>query len=340
MTAFSFVLVLLFNPKIPSAHEVMTLDTSMLRFLETHVNAGDPSQRFAQLKKAVFKKEALGLTYEANPTNTAALTFAKGSANCLSFSILFVALAREAGLEAYFQEVETPPSRYKKSSFVTRERHINAVVKIGGKLLEVDFNRTQNKRLHRQVVDDTRALAQFYNNRGVERLARQEIQSAMDYFQEGLTHDRDLPYLWTNLGVVYRYRDNQKQAEQAFLTALALEEEDPTAMVNMAELFAARGDHAVADWYFKKLQRRQGDNPYFHQRLGNQAFRMGNHRKALEHYRIAANLKRDEPDFHLALARIYRKLGMNNKARNALRNARAYTTTPFSPRTAQMDELQ
>ena len=42
-------------------------------------------------------------------TRTASETFRARRGNCLSFSNMFVAMARDVGLDVQFQEVEIPP---------------------------------------------------------------------------------------------------------------------------------------------------------------------------------------------------------------------------------------
>ena len=62
-----------------------------------------PRARLLGLHEAVRGAGALGIGYNPVADGSAEQVFASGDANCLSFAHLFVALAREAGLDARYQ---------------------------------------------------------------------------------------------------------------------------------------------------------------------------------------------------------------------------------------------
>ena len=76
----------------------------------------------------------------AEVTRTASDTFHDRQGNCLSFTMLFVGLARAAGLTANYQSVEVPPT-WANDGQVVIASHVNAVVRTGfGEETVVDFN--------------------------------------------------------------------------------------------------------------------------------------------------------------------------------------------------------
>ena len=76
----------------------------------------------------------------AEVTRTASDTFHDRQGNCLSFTMLFVALAREAGLTANYQSVQVQPT-WANDGQVVIASHVNAVVRTGfGEETVVDFN--------------------------------------------------------------------------------------------------------------------------------------------------------------------------------------------------------
>ena len=80
-----------------------------------------------------------GVVYDPALTRTAVELFHQRTGNCLSFAGLFVVLAREAGLDAGFQDVPVLPNwRLDGDAFVV-ERHVNVIVRSGREEYVVDF---------------------------------------------------------------------------------------------------------------------------------------------------------------------------------------------------------
>jgi transglutaminase-like putative cysteine protease len=89
--------------------EVLAVSAEMQAFLNAHVARGvDRVARVRQLAGAIVDESRFGLKYDET-TRTAAETFRTRRGNCLSFSNMFVALARSVGLTVDFQEVDVPP---------------------------------------------------------------------------------------------------------------------------------------------------------------------------------------------------------------------------------------
>ena len=85
-------------------------------------------QRALQLVEAIFRKDKLGFTYDRTRSKTAVETFRDASGNCLSFTNLFISLARGIGLDARFQEVDIPPAWNRHGKIVVSSRHVNVVL--------------------------------------------------------------------------------------------------------------------------------------------------------------------------------------------------------------------
>ena len=83
----------------------------------------------------------------AEVTRTASGTFHDRQGNCLSFTMLFVALARAVDLYATLSSVDVPPT-WSYDGTVVVANHVNTVVRTGGgEETVVDFNiRTVSKR--------------------------------------------------------------------------------------------------------------------------------------------------------------------------------------------------
>ena len=116
---------------VPEEEGVLALTAEMQDFLNTHVDRnGSDTLKLHQLVAAVIDADTFGLVYD-DTTRTASKTFRVRQGNCLSFSNMFVALARGVGLDVEYQEVDVPPDwNLDKDSFVLN-RHVNVYVDMG-----------------------------------------------------------------------------------------------------------------------------------------------------------------------------------------------------------------
>ena len=102
----------------------------------------DPRQKMLSVDRSVGARGMFSLEY-AEVTRTASGTFHDRQGNCLSFTMLFVALARAAGLPANYQSVEVPPT-WANDGQVVIANHVNTVVRTGSR--RRDGRRLQHSR--------------------------------------------------------------------------------------------------------------------------------------------------------------------------------------------------
>jgi hypothetical protein len=88
----------------------------------------------------------LDFDYDPQVTLQADEAFAARTGNCLTFSSLFIAMAREAGLEAWYQEIAIPPKWRAVNDTLLVSMHVNAVVEDNGKRYTVDVSRRKPHR--------------------------------------------------------------------------------------------------------------------------------------------------------------------------------------------------
>ncbi len=332
----TFLLLFMFaqNPvqaKAPDL-EIMSLNDEMELFLADAVgDSKNPAQRLALLVYAVFNEKFLNLQYDNSRTRTAIETFQTRNGNCLSFTMMFVAMARRLGLDARFQEVENTPTWNKRGGLVVLSRHINAVVILPGRIAEVDFNPyAERKEYVKRQVPDQRAMAQFYNNLGAELFSERKFQESVPYFEKAVSTDSKLSFGWSNLGVAYKNTRQYKKAERAYLRALEIDRREFTAMANLATLYRDLGRIGESNRYFGKVERFRRKNPYYHFNLGERAFIEGRYGDAADHYKDAIRRKDKEHEFHYALAKSFAKLGDIKRAGQSLEKARKHSPDLFN----------
>jgi hypothetical protein len=149
------------------------LDEDMRAFVAEHVDGSRAGrERMRRLLSAMIESGLMSLDYDDAKTKTARQTFHDRVGNCMSFTALFVALAREADLDVTFQTVEVPPIWYADSDLVILNSHVNALIKQNfGSRVVVDFNVTELKGDYEtREVSDEYALALYYNNVAMDAL--------------------------------------------------------------------------------------------------------------------------------------------------------------------------
>ena len=83
--------------------------------------------------------KGLGITYEGHYTGTAAEVFATRRANCLSFTNIFVGLAREIGVEAFYLDVDDIQRFEREGDLVVVSGHVSAGFAVDREIQVLDF---------------------------------------------------------------------------------------------------------------------------------------------------------------------------------------------------------
>jgi Flp pilus assembly protein TadD len=302
---------------------VLAVDPPMLAFLERHVQRdGDSYLKLHQLLDAIIDETTFGLQYDES-TRTAAETFRERRGNCLSFTNMFVAMARQVGLRATYQEVDIPPDWTQQGDSLLLSRHINVYVELGGtRSRTVDFNIEDFRASYdRRQVPDARALAHYYNNLGVQRMQDGETVQALQYFRKAASEDERFAPAWSNLGALYLRNGHQAWAEAAWGQALTINPREFVAMSNMARLLERQGRGAEAEQYRSRLGRHRMENPYYRYYLARQSFLARDYDAAIGHLKYATRVKEGEDTFYLLLGLSYLQKGDEPAARRWLTKA-------------------
>ncbi len=300
---------------IPAA-DVVALDERMRRFVAESVGGvrGDEGKLRALLSH-MRANDLLSVDYDSGATQTVRGTFYSHRANCLSYTMLFVNLARSAGLRVRYEIVDVPPSWSQESGIVILARHINAHVAAGRQGgYAVDFDSADFRTTYRRYdVSDRYALALFYTNRGAEALLEGHYANSFVNLREALRTDASVAGAWENLGLLYARLEQWDYAEAAYLQALAISPDAPTALTNLATLYDRTGD-TRAETVRERVAHVEQRNPYYHYFRALDDYRHGRFEDALAAVGKALRLKRDEPDFYLLQARTYLHLDRHEDA--------------------------
>ncbi len=316
--------------EVPEAAILATTE-GMQTFVEPRIRTGGTSvTRAARLLRKLVENGYFERGYERHLTQTAADTFATKAGNCLSFTNLFVALARLARLEARYQVVDVPPSFDSDLGLLFRNTHINVLVRnadirgAGRGDLTVDFNRVDTGEYRSVLVSDAYAAGLFYNNLSVNHWREGDNRKAFAYLAKALETHSGNPDLWVNLGAFYSKHGAYEHALAAHYRALRIDRRSRPAMAGLAAAYAGRGDMALSDSFTRRVEHYRRRNPYFHYALAQVAYRELDYVGALASLDRALELKRDDHRFHYLRSMTQLQLGDRAEARASLVRAQRF----------------
>lgn len=297
----------------------------MKSFLDRHVAPaaeGGREKLAWTLVWAATDRNVLDFDYDPGVTLTPEETFAHRTGNCLSFSLMFVAMARHLGLDAWYQEVEVPPQWNSANNTLLVSMHINVVVEgaRGAWVVDVSGEGGTPTR-HQRRLRDVEAHAQYLNNLGAEALTANELGRAFAHFVKAIGIAPDLSYVWSNLGVVYNRNGQPDAAREAHRTALRIDPGNAVAANNLYLIYEQEGDLASARELRARVEKHRRKNPYYLYQLSSQALADGRLADSLGLLEQAIALNGREYRFHYERARTLARAGDLDAARASLDRA-------------------
>jgi Flp pilus assembly protein TadD len=321
-------------PKIPALDnypeyhvpdiDLLRVSPGMQEFVNAHAVDGKGGHGKAwSLAYAAMDPYVLDFDYDPQVTLTAEEAFAAKAGNCLTFSGLFIAMARDAGLDAWYQEIEIPAQWSAVNDTLLVSMHVNAVVRDGGSRYTVDVSRRQE--LANDVarrMDDSEAAAQYFNNLGADALIENDLARAYAYFRKALSSHPGLPYVWSNLGVVYRRNEQTGDAITAYRHALQLDPDQPVALNNLFLIYEEDGELESAAALHRRVEKNRRKNPYYLHHLAEIANEEQRYSDAIGLLNRAIRMDENEYRFHYTLSRSQYYSGETETARASLNRAR------------------
>lgn len=338
---FAMVLMLLCGPTLPavavsaaaaapaatavaSPEQILAIPPELSARLQEQVidRAIPPTRRLELLARFIFDQDGLGIRYRYDADFTVAEVYQTREANCLSFTLLTIALARAAGLDAYGQHVAQALSWHSEDGQVVRSSHVNAGILAEGRRFSVDVasDNVLTQEPPTRVSDQT-LFALFHSNHAVAAMMAGDLARAHELLSLAKRFGPELAQVWSNAGVLHVRSNELVAAEDAYTKAVDLAPSDSTALFNLASLYRRTGKLDQASALERRARRVLARDPFHQFQQAIAAEEAGNPALALKHFRRAIRLHPNEPRFHLGMARSY--LALSDEHRAVLSLARA-----------------
>lgn len=311
----------------PPPEQVMALPPELRARVraDADLHRGSRAERLQKLVDFMFLPEpaGLGMVYRGDASYTVSQAHATRRGNCLAFTLMFLALADDAGLDAWPQEIAEALAWHRSNDTLYRASHVNAGVRIGSSVYTVDTS--PDAVIAREPparIPIERLLAHYYNNNAAALLEQGRLPVALRYMSIALARDPGFAAAWNNAGVLHLRNGDRGAAERAYATALALDPDNSGALFNMVGLQRDKGDRAREAEFRERLERVQGKDPFHHFLQGMDCQRAGDNACAIDSFRRAIRLLPREYRFHAALAAAYRQAGDLRRAGQSMARAR------------------
>lgn len=310
---------------LPQPAQLMAIPPELKKLVDERIRDRNDSRkaRLDDLMSLMFDKDGLSMEYAAEATYTVTEAFNTRKANCLTFTLMTIALAREVGLTAYPQEIERTLSWGDSGDGVfVQNTHVNAGILVDGRRFTIDVATDQllTSPAPRQI-DDRRLQSLYYNNRAVELMLGGNSADADRWLRTSLSLDAGNAGTWNNAGVLAQRNGSIRTAEEDFLRALEINPEHSGALSNIVSYYQRHGDRREAEMWRRRAEHAAYRDPLHQFLLGWNAEQRGDLGEALKRYRRAASLDGQESLFQLSLARVWLRNGDHEQARKALQSA-------------------
>ena len=305
--------------------DILATDQAMRAFVAEVLDASRESTRFRALLDKLRRAGYALSGYDPYLNLTARETFFGKRGNCLSYTNLFVALAREAGFDAKYQLVDVPPDYDSVDGVVVQNKHVNVLVENvpGRGAVTVEFSEEFASGIHdRHMVDDGYALALHYNNIAFTRELAGDLRGAFVYLRRAIEAVPDNVDFWANLGSFYSRQGHLDHAVAAHRRALDLDISHGAAIRGLVNAYAELGRGNQLRFYQRRLAHSRARDAHTYFILAQRAYDAERSAESLDLVTRAIRLHGGDHRFHRLQGEIHDRLGNELEADRSFKRAR------------------
>ncbi len=271
----------------------------------------DPRERASRLADALVSERAFGITYDPLATSNANDVLREKRGNCLGMSSLFIGLARELGLRAYYLDAsDRVRSVEEDDAFIVSSGHVSAVVRTVEGDRIVDFDRSVGSYRRLRVMDDLQAFAHYYNNYGYDLLrgyaTPDEIPAdvwaaAQETFEAAIELNPSLARAWNNRGIAHGRLGRVDEAVLDYRVAISQDPDFAEPYNNLGVLYLRLDRPAEALEPLRKAVELAPRNPHHLYHLGLALEESGQNGAAAAEYQRALEVSPEHAPARVAL---------------------------------------
>ncbi len=302
--------------QVIDVNDVFAISPEMQRFADTDIARRIPTEgRVMALVDTLYEKGKRKFSYDAAATNNASGVFAARSGNCLSYTIMTAAFAKQLGVPVQFHVVTFGDVWDRSNDVDFRIGHVNLTLGVprlaGAETAQlVDFGAYGD--VHGDLLDDIGEdviVAMYLNNRAAEALARNELDDAYWWARAAVQHTPSYLAGYNTLGVIYMRRNDMASAERVFQRVLDREPENVMAMSNDVMALKGIGQTGQAQALAARLAQIQPFPPFFYFNRGMRAMEQRDYANAKAEFTKEVNRASYNHLFHFWLAQADYYLG-------------------------------
>jgi tetratricopeptide (TPR) repeat protein len=267
----------------------------------------------------------INFQYLPDQSLTAQQAFHERRGDCMAYTNLFVALSRYLGVPTYFVHVRQTLSYYERRGSFFVSSHVAAGYRHGPNAIIVDFaNQAPDWKLALyEAIDDTQALALYYNNVAVHHMTAGRIPQAEQLLTFFLERTPDVAELYNNYGVLLNRMRRYRDALAILRSGIEHFPDHHSLLTN--GLWAARGagrPDLMAEFQRRSRKLEQTD-PFFLFALGLGFYENDRYTQAALELERARAAKPDSPVILAWLTRAYFAAGLRAAGVEAFKQVKA-----------------
>src|SRR6185369_3455943 len=192
----------------------LALDADIVAEVRKHVREGGPSgERLRSLVRWLNESGRMNFQYTPSRSLTAREAFRERRGDCMAYTNLAVALARQLGIDAYFVHVTEVRNYYERAGWFFVSSHVAVGHGKGPTAVVFDFTKEiVDWRLSvYEAIDDGQALALYYNNVAVDAMMAGKSVTAERLLRFLLEREPGVAELHNNLGVLLNRRGRHEE---------------------------------------------------------------------------------------------------------------------------------
>jgi Flp pilus assembly protein TadD len=180
---------------------------------------GEAFERMHRLRDYLSSSRELAFTYKPTTYNANEAYRARGG-DCMAYTLLFVALARDLGLPVHVVHVTEVKNYYERGGWFFVSSHVAVGFSSGANATVIDLSKEvkQYDLAMYEPIDDSAATALFYNNVAVDHMMQGDLKGAEKMLTFLHRREPSVVELTNNLGVLlnreHRYQESLTLLEQ------------------------------------------------------------------------------------------------------------------------------